>query len=212
MATRAQIARFSGPTEIETIYNHYDGYPSYLGKALKDHFNNQDAVIKLMDGGNIRGIDSETGETEEYGEKSSFVKADDMGSLLGKYADWVDSSGGNYAYIWDGNSWHTIENKGIGSMIQQLNKKFFKDEDLGVDLSEGWERKWENFIMENIDQDKLVTNIKVLLQDEIPEQVDAYLESVLRDIKRGDISQYTEMDDDDIMEDFKEYIADKLSS
>ena len=44
----------------------------------------------------------------------------------------------------------------------------------------------------------LVTaNIKVLLQDEIPEQVDLYVDSVLRDIKRGDISQYTEMDDDD---------------
>ena len=97
-------------------------------------------------------------------------------------------------------------------MITQLNKKFFKDEDLGVDLSEGWERKWENFIMENVDQDKLITNIKVLLQDEIPEQVDLYVDSVLRDIKRGDISQYTEMDDDDIMEDFKEYILDKLSS
>ena len=66
--------------------------------------------------------------------------------------------------------------------------------------------------MENVDQDKLVTNIKVLLQDEIPEQVDLYVDSVLRDIKRGDISQYTEMDDDDIMEDFKEYILDKLSS
>ena len=97
-------------------------------------------------------------------------------------------------------------------MITQLNKKFFKDEDLGIDLSEGWERKWENFIMENVDQDKLITNIKVLLQDEIPEQVDLYVDSVLRDIKRGDISQYTEMDDDDIMEDFKEYILDKLSS
>ena len=96
-------------------------------------------------------------------------------------------------------------------MIQQLNQKFLKEK-FGVDLSEGWERKWENFLMENVDQDKLVTNIKVLLQDEIPEQVDLYVDSVLRDIKRGDISQYTEMDDDDIMEDFKEYILDKLSS
>jgi hypothetical protein len=66
--------------------------------------------------------------------------------------------------------------------------------------------------MENVDQDKLITNIKVLLQDEIPEQVDLYVDSVLRDIKRGDISQYTEMDDDDIIEDFQNYIQDKLSS
>jgi hypothetical protein len=212
MATRAQIARFSGPTEIETIYNHYDGYPSYLGKALEDHFNNQDAVIDLMDGGNVRGIDSETGEPEHYdNEPSKKIKGGDMETVLGRYAGHIDAAGGNYAYIWDGDSWHTIENKGIESMIQQLNQKFLKEK-FGIDLSEGWERKWENFLMENVDQDKLVTNIKVLLQDEIPEQVDLYVDSVLRDIKRGDISQYTEMDDDDIMEDFKEYIADKLSS
>ena len=147
MATRAQVARFSGPTEIETIYNHYDGYPGYLGKALTDHFNNQDAVIDLMDGGNLRYIDSETGEPEHYDmEPSKRIKGEDMGDLLGKYADHIDSAAGNYAYIWDGEEWHTIKNDGIGSMIQQLNKKFFKDEALGVDLSEDWESKWKKFI------------------------------------------------------------------
>ena len=148
MATRSHIGILRKDGTIEAVYSHYDGYPSYLGVALKDHFNNQDAVIDLMDGGNIRGIDLETGEPEHYdNEPSAKIKGEDMGTLLIKYADHIDSASGNYAYIWDGDSWHTIENKGIGSMITQLNKKFFKDEDLGIDLSEGWERKWENLIM-----------------------------------------------------------------
>ena len=164
-----------------------------------------------MDGGNVRGIDSETGEPEHYdNEPSKKIKGGDMETVLGRYAGHIDAAGGNYAYIWDGDSWHTIENKGIESMIQQLNQKFLKEK-FGVDLSEGWERKWENFLMENVDQDKLVTNIKVLLQDEIPEHVDAYVESVLNDFRRGDISQYTEMNDDDIVEDFTEYIATRMS-
>ena len=145
MATRAQVARFSGPTEIETIYNHYDGYPDHLGQALKDHFNNQDAVIDLMDGGNLRYIDPETGEPEHFkNERSNRIKGADIEELFGEYADWVDSSSGEYAYIWDGDEWHTIKNDGIGSMIQQLNKKF--NTAPGDDLNEDWETKWKKFI------------------------------------------------------------------
>ena len=45
--------------------------------------------------------DLETGEPEHYdNEPSAKIKGEDMGTLLIKYADHIDSASGNYAYIW----------------------------------------------------------------------------------------------------------------
>ena len=216
MATRAQIARFKSPIEVETIYNHFDGYPDYLGKALEDHYNNEASMLNLIKGGNLRAIDSEDGEAEHYpNEPAATIKGENLDDTIVQFAEHVDSEGGAYAYVWWKDKWHVIKNNGISGMISQLlfklkNNSGEKEE---VDeLSEGWERKWENFLIENVDQNKLIANIRVLLSDEIPEQVELYIESILRDIRRGEIGDIAEMSDDDIIEDFENYIADRLDS
>jgi len=145
MATRAQISRFSGPTQIETVYNHYDGYPEYLGKALKDHHYDQDSVMDIMDGGNVRAIDSETGEVEHYeNEPSRFINGDSMATVIGNYAEHINNEGGAYAYIWDGEDFHTIKNNGIGGMIDQLTKIF-----IDKDMNENKEFDLKEYLADN---------------------------------------------------------------
>ena len=63
----------------------------------------------------------------------------------------------------------------------------------------------------DVDQHQILRHIYVILQDEIPEHVDVYIDSVKRDFVRGDIQQYVDFTDDDIYEDFDNYIADKMS-
>ena len=38
MATRALIGYLDDSKKLTTTYNHYDGYPGYLGKILKEHY------------------------------------------------------------------------------------------------------------------------------------------------------------------------------
>ena len=55
-----------------------------------------------------------------------------------------------------------------------------------------------------------IVHIQDVLEGESSDHVKLYLKSVIRDIQRGDLSimRYT---DDDVYEDFSNYIADKMS-
>tara|TARA_R110002167_G_scaffold92986_3_gene249545 strand:+ start:688 stop:849 length:162 start_codon:yes stop_codon:yes gene_type:complete len=52
----------------------------------------------------------------------------------------------------------------------------------------------------------------VKLEDEPKGDVGLYLDSVKRDIKRGDVAQYQEMSIEDMVEDYENYIQDKMDS
>lgn len=57
MATRAAIGFVSG-SEIHTIYSHYDGYPSHVGKILQTHYRSMKLAEELVYGGaQIRSFD-----------------------------------------------------------------------------------------------------------------------------------------------------------
>ena len=48
MSTRAQIAYMDEEgMEIISTYNHFDGYPDSLGKALLDHYDNDSKELQI---------------------------------------------------------------------------------------------------------------------------------------------------------------------
>ena len=49
MATRALIGYLNPDNTITTTYNHYDGYPDSLGKALDRHYSTDD-ILELGTG------------------------------------------------------------------------------------------------------------------------------------------------------------------
>lgn len=65
--TRALVGYLAGDT-LTTTYNHYDGYPSNLGKGLEAHYNNDDAAKDIAMKGYITGMDA-----ERYSEIDLFV-------------------------------------------------------------------------------------------------------------------------------------------
>ena len=52
MSTNASISIRIG-NKIKTIYSHWDGYPEYLGKLLKEHYNTESKVKELICLGNV---------------------------------------------------------------------------------------------------------------------------------------------------------------
>jgi hypothetical protein len=70
MSTRAAIG-FRVGDEIHTIYSHYDGYPSHVGKVLQTYFRSSALAEDLVyhPGGQIRNFDSD-GTVARYNEGS----------------------------------------------------------------------------------------------------------------------------------------------
>ena len=69
MSTNARIAiqLSDKPGYYVSVYHHWDGYPEWLGRILKQHYNTDAAVKKLIDGGDMSSCYSDTGW--DYDEK-----------------------------------------------------------------------------------------------------------------------------------------------
>tara|TARA_R100001015_G_C4528183_1_gene95330 strand:+ start:16 stop:429 length:414 start_codon:yes stop_codon:yes gene_type:complete len=76
MSTNARIGIELKDGSILSAYHHWDGYPQWLGKTLKEHFNTRDDVAELIDGGDMsvcwtddtwRDTDGKMGKKDSYG-------------------------------------------------------------------------------------------------------------------------------------------------
>jgi len=61
--TRALVGYLAGD-RLTTAYNHYDGYPSNLGKGLETHYNDDEKAKDIAMKGYITYLDAETGEVK----------------------------------------------------------------------------------------------------------------------------------------------------
>ena len=53
MSTNARIGIELKDGSILSAYHHWDGYPQWLGKTLKEHYTTREAVAELIDGGDM---------------------------------------------------------------------------------------------------------------------------------------------------------------
>ena len=124
--TRALVGFLSGD-RLTTTYNHYDGYPSNLGRGLEAHYNNDDLAKDIAMKGYITGMDADTGEISQTHQDppGKLVLPDDPEQRAREIAEEIDKFGADYGYVWDdeSNQWVTIKNTGIRSMIDQIMEK-----------------------------------------------------------------------------------------
>ena len=124
--TRALVGFLSGD-RLTTTYNHYDGYPSNLGKGLEAHYNNDEAAKDVAMKGYITYMDPETGDIESTHNDApgKVILPDDPEQRAREIAEEIDKFGADYGYVWDdeSNQWITIKNTGIRSMIDQIMEK-----------------------------------------------------------------------------------------
>ena len=86
MSTNSRIGILIPPTDpdypketttIRSIYCHWDGYPSHMGKVLHQSYGTIDLVNELLDKGDARLIDV-TGESEHYMNSEGGCSSDTM--------------------------------------------------------------------------------------------------------------------------------------
>ena len=231
MATRALIGFIQGDAAgnivLTSTYNHYDGYPENLGKALNDHFNTTEKAKAIASKGYISYVDPETGEIEsKYNEPADeTVLPEDFEEGMMKVAEMADSYGADYAYLWN---FHDDEwvfaplGNGIRGAAQELEQKWNKSggDVFGPPLDESYESKWKSFLEEgsdNYDQGVArgriganLTQAMFKLQDEPKEMLDAYRKSLANDIRLNGPIAYGDYSAEDFIEDYENFIADKM--
>jgi hypothetical protein len=53
MATRARIGIQLSDGSVLSAYHHWDGYPEWLGRILRTHYNSKELASELIDGGDM---------------------------------------------------------------------------------------------------------------------------------------------------------------
>jgi len=213
MATRAVIITIDNRMMTST-YNHYDGYPDYLGKALSTHYNSDELAKKISGEGYISYIDDETGEVNVSNPRDKEVKptvsdfggmdVDDMAYELAKD---INASGADYAYIWNqrGGNWVTVKNDGVRSTMNKLADEL---PTMGFDNEQDMMEEKDSM---NEDMDKVLSQAMFKLQDEPKDLVKAYKDSLANDIRLNGKESYANYSVEDFIEDYENYVGEKMS-
>ena len=113
MGTRSRIGIELNDNSILSVYCHYDGYPAFNGRILRDNFDTVEKVRNLIDGGDMSctwtnaGWNNET--LPESGPLHYTARGESLESNAPRYDesifDFLDKKNNEeYAYIWTVNN------------------------------------------------------------------------------------------------------------
>jgi hypothetical protein len=71
MSTRCLIAYQKESGEVESVYCHFDGYISGVGKMLVEHYGSETKIQKLISGGDFRSLQENISDIEYYDDAST---------------------------------------------------------------------------------------------------------------------------------------------
>ena len=121
MGTRSAIGMRTVDGRITAIYCHWDGYPSYNGRVLQEHYSDGNKLAELIALGDISSLRPNIGSKHDFNARyedtdprNDWVVAyhRDRGEELNVRVysdaqDFVDNfnSGEEYFYLWTGKEW-----------------------------------------------------------------------------------------------------------
>ena len=223
MATRALIGYLKNGI-LTTTYNHYDGYPEHLGKALNTFYKSDSEAEQIANKGYISFIDDKTGEIEANNKgRADKINLNqlDPEQAAEEVAGLIDSYGADYAYFYGTEGWEHIQNNSIRSMIDPLQDILFGDFDNTYDKEEMEEAYHVGDDKEVVTKESTpelkrgVLNIVLnqaisQLKDQPKDTIEAYKKSLDNDIRLNGIEKYINYNVEDFQEDFKNYLMDKM--
>ena len=110
MGTRSRIGIQLQDDSILSVYHHWDGYPSWLGKTLKAQYNTKEKVAELIDGGDMSTCwsDSIWGKQlpeGEYAPEYYSARGEDCPPRYDETREQFLSAGEEYSYIFTSAGW-----------------------------------------------------------------------------------------------------------
>jgi hypothetical protein len=125
MATRGRIGIQLKNGSILSVYSHWDNYPEWAGKKLKEHFNTREKVAALIDGGDISALWTDKdwdGKEQEFGTLYYEGRGDvdiepNFDNSFQGFISSVNDSWCDYAYLFANGEWKCYTPKGNEEQI-----------------------------------------------------------------------------------------------
>ena len=113
MATRSRIGIQLSDDSILSVYHHWDGYPTWLGRILNTHYNTKEKVSALIDGGDMSSCwnDEVWGKKlpqGEYAPEYYSARGEDCPPRYDNCVEDFLSNGEEYSYIFRNGSGYAI--------------------------------------------------------------------------------------------------------
>lgn len=124
MGTRSRIGIQLKDDSILSVYCHYDGYPEFNGRVLRDEYDTVEKVKELIDGGDMSCVWTNAGWNNEtlpkMGPLYYTMRNESLESNAPRYDesifDFLDKKNNEeYAYIW------TVNNKWVCTKMNQFD-------------------------------------------------------------------------------------------
>ena len=103
MATRSRIGLELKDGSVLSAYHHYDGYPEWLGRILKTHYNSKELAAELIDGGDMSSAWTNAGwnnETRKQGPLYYSERGEDCPPRLDKSVGEFLQNNEEYGYVY----------------------------------------------------------------------------------------------------------------
>ena len=225
MGTRALIGYLdtNGTTKLTSTYNHYDGYPSNLGKGLENFYNSDAKAEEIANVGYISYLDPETGEIEATNKQKPTITPlpDNFNEAMMEIAAEVDSYGGNYGYIWDNENeeWITFKNNGIENMAEELEMNLAHLKGKFAMMPERPDQTNSHFVdNDEADEDARMNEVIIKEEGAVDKakkalkgkmNLDVYIKSLENDIRLNGEESYEDYSLEDFVEDYDNYTQNK---
>ena len=114
MATRSRIGLELPDGSILSAYHHWDGYPSWLGRILKTHYNGKSLASELIDGGDMSSCWTDerwddSGVKGVYGPQYYSQRGEDSPPRLDVDMEEFFSDNEEYSYIFRNGNWYAYD-------------------------------------------------------------------------------------------------------
>ena len=225
MGTRALIGYLdtNGDTKLTSTYNHYDGYPSNLGKGLENFYDSDAKAEEIANVGYISYLDPETGEIEAANKQKPTITPlpDNFNEAMKEIAAEIDIFSGDYGYIWDNENeeWITVNNNGIRGMAEDLEMNLAHLKDKFAMMPERPDQTRSHFVDNDeadedarmnevtIKEENTISKAKKALKDKM--NLDVYIKSLENDIRLNGEENYKDYSIEDFIEDYDNYTQNK---
>jgi len=105
MATRCYILKENKDKSLIGIYCHYDGYPSHMLPTLRDNYQTEEEIDKLLAIGDINHLHDTIEKCERIANTTKQIEFKDINYLQVHLDANCDIE---FAYIWEENKGHNL--------------------------------------------------------------------------------------------------------
>jgi hypothetical protein len=103
MSTRSYIGTLKEDKQVFFVYCHHDGYPSGIGRTLREYYDRPEDVINLLSFGNMSSLATTIEDTIFYGRDRNESNQEQQQTTIYEYlpSSGSEDSGIEYRYLFD---------------------------------------------------------------------------------------------------------------